>query len=156
MNISFHSVVVFVKDIEKSKKFYSDIMDQNIEFDFGKNIIFKNGLSVWEISSDHVITRSGKHHDTETTKAYELYFESDDLGKIQEKIAHQNIDFLHDLMEEPWGQRTLRFYDPDNNLVEIGETMECFVTRMASEGMNTQEIAEKTTIPVEIIKKILG
>jgi hypothetical protein len=59
-------------------------------------------------------------------------------------------------MEEPWGQRTIRFYDPDNNLIEVGETLEKFVGRMALSGMKLEEISAKTTIPIPIVKRLLN
>lgn len=151
----FHSIVLFVKDLEKSKKFYTEVLGQEVEYDFGNNIGLKNGISLWKIMTDHVISRSGKHSRIKATKAFEIYFETDDLHTFQEIIVKQNLNILHDLMEEPWGQRTIRFYDPDNNLIEVGETLETFVNRMATSGMNPEEISAKTTIPVQIVKALL-
>jgi catechol 2,3-dioxygenase-like lactoylglutathione lyase family enzyme len=151
----FHSVVLFVKDLEKSKKFYTEVLGQEVEYDFGNNIGLKGGISLWKIMADHVISRSGKHSRIKATKAFEIYFETDDLNTFQEIIVKQKLNILHDLMEEPWGQRTIRFYDPDNNLIEVGETLATFVTRMAISGMNPVEISAKTTIPVEIVRALL-
>jgi catechol 2,3-dioxygenase-like lactoylglutathione lyase family enzyme len=151
----FHSVVLFVKDLEKSKKFYTEVLGQEVEYDFGNNIGLKSGISLWKIMADHVISRSGKHSRIKASKAFEIYFETDDLNAIQEIIVNKKLKILHDLMEEPWGQRTIRFYDPDNNLIEVGETLATFVTRMAISGMNPAEISAKTTIPVEIVRALL-
>jgi hypothetical protein len=74
---------------------------------------------------------------------------------MQESIAGWGLDYLHDLVEEPWGQRTIRFYDPDNNLIEVGEAMDTFVRRIASTGKIAAEVSAITTIPEEIIRKIL-
>jgi len=154
-NPVFHSVVIFVTDINRSKEFYIDILKQEIEFDFGNNISFKNGLSLWQFRKDHLIALSGEHNDTRARKAYEIYFETDDIDMIQEAIAGRELNYLHDLVEEPWGQRTIRFYDPDNNLIEVGEIMDAFVRRIASTGKTVTEVAAITTIPEEIIRKIL-
>ena len=156
MELKFHSVVVFVKDIATSSKFYLDIMGQEIEYDFGKNIAFKSGISLWEIARGHLIENSGSHNKTDSTKAYELYFETEDIDKIQKDLAKHRLQILHDLIEEPWGQRTIRFYDPDNNLIEVGETMEAFVRRFSESGMTPEQIADKTTIPVEIVRQIIN
>jgi len=166
MNPVFHSVVLFVSDIERSRDFYTTFLKQEIEFDFGRNISFKNGLSIWEIMEDHPIAATGEHSQTGITKAFELYFETEDLESIQTGIAGQRLEYLgiagqrleylHDMLEEPWGQRTIRFYDPDNNLIEVGESMHAFVSRMAASGLSELEITEKTTIPAEIVRKILS
>jgi hypothetical protein len=105
---------------------------------------------------DHIISRSGKHGKTNASRAFEVYFETDDLDIVQELIAKNHLEVLHDLMEEPWGQRTLRFYDPDKNLIEVGETLEKFVGRMARTGMKPEEISAKTTIPPAIVRKLLN
>ena len=44
----FTNVVIFVKDIERSEYFYCDLLGQEVEFDFGKNVTFKSGISLWE------------------------------------------------------------------------------------------------------------
>ncbi|RKX68718.1 hypothetical protein DRP43_05215, partial [candidate division TA06 bacterium] len=45
-------------------------------------------------------------------------------------IKSKNIEFLHEIHEEPWGQRTIRFFDPDNHLIEIGEPLPIFIKNM--------------------------
>ena len=55
--MKFHSSVLFVKDIEKSKDFYVKLLKQEIEYDFGMNVILKNGITLWEISPSHIIDR---------------------------------------------------------------------------------------------------
>jgi catechol 2,3-dioxygenase-like lactoylglutathione lyase family enzyme len=155
MELKYHSVVVFVKDIETARDFYLDVLEQEIEYDFGKNIAFKSGISLWEITRGHLIENSGSHCQTDSTKAYELYFETEDIDKIQIEVAEQRLSILHDLIEEPWGQRTIRFYDPDNNLIEVGETMEAFVKRFSESGMTPEQISVKTTIPVEIVRQMV-
>lgn len=156
MKPHFHSIVLFVNDIEKSKKFYTEVLGQEIEYDFGNNVALKNGITLWRMMPEHIISRSGKHNKTITTKAFEIYFETNNLEIVQEVIAKNHLEILHDLMEEPWGQRTIRFYDPDNNLIEVGETLEKFVVRMAHSGMKLEEISAKTTIPVPIVKRLLN
>ncbi len=155
MDLKYHSVVIFVSDIETAKHFYLDALGQEMEYDFGKNVVLKSGISLWEILEGHVIEVSGNHDDIKTTKAYELYFETGDLERVQQEIARLKLTVLHDLIEEPWGQRTIRFYDPDNNLIEVGETMESFVRRFSESGMKPEEISDRTTIPLAIVRKIL-
>ncbi len=35
-------------DIEKSKHFYNDILDQKVTIDFGRNVGFEGAFSIWE------------------------------------------------------------------------------------------------------------
>ena len=56
--------------------------------------------------------------------------------------------------EETWGQLTIRFYDPENNLIEIGETIPCFVKRFYNQGMTIEEVSQRTLVPLEFVKGI--
>ncbi|PLX17147.1 MAG: glyoxalase [Salinivirgaceae bacterium] len=151
--IKFHSVVIFVKDIERSKLFYTEILEEEIEHDFGKNIMFKSGLSLWEIGKNHIIAQ--KVNTNNMGNRIELYFESEHLETIFEKLKTANTSFLHEIQEEPWGQRTLRFFDIDNHLIEIGEPLPFFIRNMHNKGMSIEEIEKKSGVPLSTIKKIL-
>ena len=152
--MKFHSSVIIVKDIEVSKNFYTEIMDQTIEHDFGKNIIFKNGLSIWELRPDHIIA---KNLETQgSANRFELYFEDENLPSIFTKLKNANVEFLHEIHEEPWGQRTIRFFDPDSHLVEVGEPLEIFLRNMYDNGITPEEISAKSGVNVETVNILLG
>ena len=121
--MKFHSTVIFVKDIEKSKDFYIRFLDFSIEHDFGKNVILNHGLTLWEIQPDHKITKKLKTN--AVSNRFELYFETGDLEKLYSILEKSGIVFLHVVHEEPWGQRTFRFFDPDKHLIEIGPKFGC-------------------------------
>jgi len=63
---------------------------------------------------------------------------------------------VHGIHEEPWGQRTIRFFDPDRNLIEAGESMKRFVTRFYCQGMTPEEVSHRTSVPVEEVKRLVG
>ena len=54
-NLTYHSVAIFVREIERSKAFYTEILDQVIDLDFGKNVILKGGITLWEVNPNHII-----------------------------------------------------------------------------------------------------
>ena len=124
--MKFHSTVIFVKDIERSKDFYTGFLDFSIDHDFGKNVILSNGLTLWEIQVSHQISKELQTNNV--SNRFELYFESEDLEKVVNLLEKNGTGFLHKIHEEPWGQKTIRFFDPDNHLIEIGEPLEVFVT----------------------------
>jgi catechol 2,3-dioxygenase-like lactoylglutathione lyase family enzyme len=105
--MKFHSSVIFVNNIEKSKNFYIRLLNQKAEHDFGKNVILKDGLN----KRLETMNRSNR---------FELYFETELIDETYKKLNNEKIDFLHGIHEEPWGQRTIRFFDPDKHLIEIG------------------------------------
>lgn len=151
--MKFHSPVIFVKDIEKSQDFYIRILNQEIEHDFGKNVILKSGLALWEINEKHIISQ-----ELETkvqSNKFELYFETEQIDETYNKLKGENIEFLHDINEEPWGQKTIRFFDPDKHLIEIGENLETFVKNMKKDGLTSGQIVEKSGIPIETVIELL-
>jgi hypothetical protein len=92
-----------------------------------------------------------------TQKAHwgELYFETDDLEPIYQRLSKAGIEFIHPICEQPWGQRVMRFYDPDSHIVEIGETMQAVVWRYYEQGFSIDNIIEKSAMPREFIESVI-
>lgn len=150
----FSSTVLFVKDIDTSLKFYKDLMGLEIKDDFGACKIFTCGLSLWRVNDEHLINQKWKRE--KQNGNLEICFETEDFDSVYKTIKKQNIPLLHDLHEESWGQKTIRVFDPDNNLVEIGESIPTFIKRMYKEGMSVEEIAEKSSVAKEQVEKIIN
>ena len=148
---------LFVKDIEASKKFYSDILGLSVDLDFGKNVVYKNGFSIWEIQNSHIIPSLLGLDQISNSKInrFELYFETEELPGIYATLKSKDVRFLHEIHEEPWGQQTIRFFDPDNHLIEIGESMKQFVSRFYRQGLTIEQVSGRTSVPVETVKKLI-
>jgi len=112
--------LITVADITRSRDFYEKVFGQKVEADFGENVSF-GGFSIHlrahfqNLIENKVITANANN--------FELYFESDDLVQTVEILKEYNVQFIHEIREMPWKQNVIRFYDPDNNIVEIGEPM---------------------------------
>ncbi len=150
--MKFHSIVIFVKDIEKSKIFYTKLLNQKIKYDFGINITFESGFSIWELASEHIIS---KKLDIKThSNKLELYFEDENIESTYRLLKKSDIKFLHEVHIEPWGQRTIRFFDCDNHLIEVGEPLHTFVNNMDNSGMSEIEVSQKSGIDIKVQTKI--
>jgi len=156
--IKFHSTAAFVKNIQVSKKFYTEILEQMIELDFGKNVILKGGITLWEFNPNHIILKKLGLDSAvdQKTNRFEFYFETDKIDRVFQKLKENGVEFLHSLHEEPWGQRTVRFFDPDRHLIEVGETLKTFVKRLHREGMTAEQVSEKTSIPLETVRELIN
>ena len=55
----------------------------------------------------------------------ELYFEESDIEEFVKKLEESDfeIEYVNELMTHSWGQKVVRFYDLDGNLIEVGTTM---------------------------------
>ena len=155
MEIKFHSTVIMTEEFEQMKSFYQDILQQKIEFDFGNCIGFKNGLSLWKLKEEYPIAKKlGRTFDKSGNSNLEICFETDDFELLVENLRKHKLNYLHKVTEEIWGQQTIRFYDPENNLVEVGETIPCFVKRFRNQGMSAAEVSKKTSVPIEMVNVI--
>ncbi|MFX1276337.1 MAG: VOC family protein [Promethearchaeota archaeon] len=149
--------VLMVKDISVSKKFYQDTLSLEIENDFGENIVFKDSISIWQTkTAEKIIFNSEKRFPSIKPKSLELYFETTNLEEIWKKLIDKSIDLIHGLNEESWGQRNFRFFDPDGYIIEVAEPIYQVILRLAKAGLNEEEIAEKTQMSIEEVKKTLN
>ena len=99
--MKFHSTVIFVKQIGQSKDFYTRLLDFSVEHDFGKNVILSNGLTIWDIQDNHIISK--QLDPRKESSRFELYFESEDIDTKCNLLEKAGIKFLHKIHEEPWG-----------------------------------------------------
>jgi len=158
MEIKYDSVVIFVSDINQSKNFYQNLLGLEIKMDMGRNVILENGITLWERPEKHILVEATGMEDYANNYCdnFELCFETENIEDVYNNLVKHNIKFLHRIIEEPWGQNTMRLFDPDNNIIEIGESLTTFLNRMKSEGMNIEEIADKTGMQEQDISKLIN
>ena len=116
------NVLIVVKDIEKSRKFYHDLFDIDLVLDNDGNMILTEGL----VLQDEKIWKSFLDRDiVPKSNSCELYFEEQDIEAFIEKLEklYPDIEYVNSLMTHSWGQRVIRFYDLDGNLIEVGTPM---------------------------------
>ena len=49
-----------------------------------------------------------------------FYEEVFGLKLILDERCYPDVQYVNKLMTHSWGQRVVRFYDPDGNLIEVG------------------------------------
>jgi len=155
MDLKLVSAVLFVKDIQAARAFYEDVLGQRVVMDHGPNVGFEGGFALWqgEHAGQMVFGKPGLD-EAQGGPAMELYFECLDLDATYAHLQAAGVDFIHLLVEQPWGQRVVRFYDPDRHIVEIGEPMPAVIGRYLAQGLAVDEIARRTFMPVEIVAQI--
>ena len=116
------NILIVVKDIEKSRKFYHDLFGIDLVLDNDGNMILTEGL----VLQDEKIWKSFLDRDIiPKSNSCELYFEEQDIESFVEKLErlYPSIEYVNPLMTHSWGQRVIRFYDLDGNLIEVGTPM---------------------------------
>ena len=156
MKPTFVCSVIFVKDVDASKDFYRRVLRQTIEMDFGRNVSFEGGLSIWDGAYAHEITGLKQASiDGWGKQNLELYFETEDLDGEYAHVKKNNMSFVHPIIEQSWGQRCFRVYDPDGHIIEFGEPMSAVVKRYHDAGMSIEEIMKKTFMPLDAVLSII-
>lgn len=113
------NVLIVVNDIEKSKMFYKDLFGLEVVLDNDGNMILTEGL----VLQDATIWKQFLQKDViSVNNATELYFEESNIEEFIKKLENykEPIQYVNRLMEHSWGQKVVRFYDPDGNLIEVG------------------------------------
>lgn len=116
------NVLIVVNDMERAIKFYREIFGLQVLLNQEGNVILSEGLvlqdaKIWKnfLQKDLV----AKNHMTE------LYFEEEDIEGFVKRLEESDfeIEYVNQLMKHSWGQKVVRFYDPDGNLIEVGTPM---------------------------------
>ncbi|MDS0525222.1 VOC family protein [Clostridium sp. SHJSY1] len=154
--MKFMSPLIAVSDMEKSKKFYKDVLGLEVIVDFGANVTLTGGICLQ--TKDSWIGFINKqdddiHFDSNTG---ELYFEEDNFDEFINKISSKkDVEYLHPIIEHSWGQRVIRFYDPDMHIIEVGENIVIVVRRFLNSGLSIEETAKRMDVPVDYVKSCI-
>lgn len=113
------NVLIVVKDIEKSRQFYNKLFGLDLVLDNDGNMILTEGLvlqdeKIWkELLGKEILPESN---------SCELYFEEQNIEAFAEKLErlYPSIRYVNKLVVHSWGQKVVRFYDLDGNLIEVG------------------------------------
>lgn len=113
------NVLIVVKDIEKSRQFYNELFGLDLVLDNDGNMILTEGLvlqdeKIWkELLGKEILPESN---------SCELYFEEQNIEAFAEMLErlYPSIRYVNKLVVHSWGQKVVRFYDLDGNLIEVG------------------------------------
>ncbi len=153
--MEYKLALLAVRDVEVSKKFYQDVFEQTVALDLGKNVVFHGGFGVQQ----DFARLTGIDPDSVCSKPHnmELYFEVDDFDAFVQKIERrQDIRYVHPPMKHEWQQRVLRIYDPDDHIIEIGESMAVIARRYLSERYSAEQTASIIQHPVAFVEHCGG
>ena len=134
--MKYKSVLLVVEDIEKSRYLYETVFSQKIVANYGEEISF-DGFSIHQRKHFEKLLNIKVKFQTNSS---ELYFEDDDLEKISSLIKENHLTLVHDIIEQPWKQKAIRFYDYDKNLIEVGESFENMAYRLYKEKYPIEEV----------------
>jgi len=151
INMKYICSLITVENMNNSKLFYKDVMKQKIKYDFGENVLFKDGFAIHLKS--HYSKLIGHRPIISPGNNFELYFEFDDVDSFVKELKNNKIEFVHDIKEQPWRQKVVRFYDPDKNIIEVGESLEFLSYRLSKEGNSIEKISKIIGLPIDFVSE---
>lgn len=112
------NILIVVKDIETSKQFYKNLFGlKTVQESEGYAVLTEGlvlqGEKIWKEFLEKEIARENN--------ACELYFEENDMEGFVQKLEYlyPSVKYVHKLITHHWGQKAVRFYDPDGHLIEV-------------------------------------
>ncbi len=147
--MQYKGPMLVVNDIDKSVEFYENILGMSVILDFGANKTLTGGLALQtaETYKDFIDGRALCFGGND----FELYFEEDDFDNFISRLKSLEIEYVHPVKEHAWGQRVVRFYDPDKHIVEVGENLKSVCRRFLESGMTPEQTAERMDVPLKFV-----
>lgn len=153
--MKYQGVCIAVKDISLSKKFYQDLFGLEVFQDYGRNISF-GGLSLqqdfdWLLGIPKKSILKESHN-------MELYFEENEFDDFISKLdQREDIRYIGDgVKEAEWGQRSVRFYDLDGHIIEVGENLKVVVKRFIDSGLSMAETSKRMDVSISDLETLLN
>lgn len=147
------NMMLVVADMEKSVQFYKEIFGLEVILDFGANKTLTGGLALQTLETYKEFI--GRDDISFGSNNFEIYFEEDDFDAFAVKLKDNDIEFVHPVTTHSWGQRVVRFYDPDKHIIEVGENMKMVCKRFLNEGMTVEQVAKRMDVPVDYVKEMI-
>ena len=145
--------MLIVTDIDKSVEFYKKVFGLHVIMDFGANKTLTGGLALQTVETykDFI----GKSNISFGGNNFEIYFEEDIFDEFANKLKECDVEYVHPIVEHSWGQRVVRFYDPDKHIIEVAENLTKVVQKFLNEGMSAETIAMRMDVTVDYVKSCL-
>ncbi len=152
--MKYTSTLIAVKDMDISKQFYHNVLGLNVVANFGANVTLDGGIVLQTLDTWKSLIRM--YNVTLPNNAGELYFEEDDMDAFCNHLKSFDICYVHELYEHRWGQRVIRFYDPDKHIIEVGEKLDAVVLRFIEQGLSPEQTAVRMDIPLDFVLSCLN
>jgi len=107
--MKFVCPLLVVKDIKQLQNFYEHILEQKVKYDFGENITFAGDFAIHLESHYIKLLENDSYKVIKRSNNFELYFETDKIEETYLKLKNNQIEFIHEILEQPWGQRVMLF-----------------------------------------------
>lgn len=119
--------VLFVEDVERSKRFYCDVLGFTVSFEddnsagisMGDDLtMLLNGEAAQDLLTGH---STGTPRGRAPMSVFNLFV--DDVDAWFSRISAAGVEFILEPTDRVWGRRTAHFADPDGFVWEISQSI---------------------------------
>ena len=154
--MKYKGTLIAVKDIIKAKAFYKSVLDLDVVTDVGANVELTGGVFLQTVDTWVNFINKSDSEIVFSNNAIELYFETADMDGFIEKLkSRTDIEYIHPLIEHSWGQQAIRFYDLDNHIIEVAESIVMVIKKFIGSGLTIEQTARRMDVDANYIKSAL-
>ena len=152
--MKFSNPLIVTADLALAKQFYQEVLGLSVVLDFGANVTLDGGICLQTLDTwkDFI----GTEDITFYPHSSELYFVEEDFDGFLLRLSQHEIQYVHPMKEHRWGQRVVRFYDPDGHIIEVGESLSAVCRRFQAQDMTHEEIARRMDVPLSYVLELLA
>lgn len=114
--------ILLVNNIKESDSFYRELLGLEVLHDWEVMMVYKNRLAIHQL--DKIQPQEfAESLNSENRGNVIVYLELESNENLEDylfKLKENGVEIIHGIYSLPW-QRIFRCYDPDGNIVEIGE-----------------------------------
>ncbi|WP_126425270.1 VOC family protein [Brevibacillus marinus] len=122
MKLSMGYVILYVKDHERSLRFYRDLLGLHVRAEHGTYVEFDTGSTILAINTrDSVreLTSLDIPEEQQHSQTFEIGFVVDDVDVVIETLRASGVKIIQEPVKKPWGQTVAYIADPDGHFIEI-------------------------------------
>lgn len=151
--MKYKNTLIVVQDMQRSVDFYKKVLGLHVILDFGSNVTLTGGTCLQTQESWGEFINKNTSEIRFHGNNMELYFEEDNFDAFLQKLEGlEEIHYVHPVREHSWGQRVVRFYDPDYHIIEVGENIKMVCRRFLDSGMTEEETAKRMDVPMKFVR----
>jgi len=155
--MKYVSTLIAVRDIGVSKRFYYEVLGLEVTADYGANAVLGDRIALQTDETWAAFLGIGPERIIRNNLSCELYFEEEDFDGFLKMLGRlDGIRYVHPVVEHSFGQRAMRFFDPDGHVIEVGEPIAKVARRFSRDGLSVADIAKRMDVPVGCVSGWLG
>ena len=153
--MKYDGILLLVKDLERSRRFYHETLGLSVMAEWGGFILLESGVALGERKAQDTALSGAPAADCPA--GCELHFEQSSIEVFAEKLTSlPAAQVCRPLGAGADGRKRICFYSPDGTFIQVREPLKESVARFASSGLAPHEIAKQMKMPLNVVLEHLS